>query len=125
MYNCQVPFQVPLEIVDVEPTGYVLRLCPFESLSFSGASLSEDDLGAFVEGIEAQTAILNATVVQRRKFISLIEAEPGLEHVDIAHWAGLGGVRYTPKEYVKVKDVEGEEEEQEEKNVEAVRTGFA
>ena len=41
--------QVPLEIVDVETTGYVLRLCPFESLSFSGASITEDDLVAFVE----------------------------------------------------------------------------
>ena len=35
--------------MDVETTGYVLRLCPFESLSFSGASITEDDLVAFVE----------------------------------------------------------------------------
>lgn len=41
--------QVPLEIVDVETTGYVLRLCPFESLAFSGATLTQDDMGAFVE----------------------------------------------------------------------------
>ncbi len=39
-----------MEIVDVETTGYVLRLCPFESLAFSaGVTLSEDDLAAFVE----------------------------------------------------------------------------
>ena len=41
-------FQIPLEIVDVETTGYVLRLCPFESLAFSGVSLTEDDLEAFI-----------------------------------------------------------------------------
>ena len=23
-----------------------------------------------------------------------------LQHIDIAHWAGLGGVRYIPSEYV-------------------------
>ncbi len=41
--------QVPLEIVDVETTGYVLRLCPFESLAFSGATLTQEDMGAFIE----------------------------------------------------------------------------
>lgn len=44
-----------------------LRLCPFESLSFSGASLSEEELASFLDGIESQTSILNATVVQRNK----------------------------------------------------------
>ena len=42
-------FQIPLEIVDVETTGYVLRLCPFESLAFSGVTLTDDDLDAFIE----------------------------------------------------------------------------
>ena len=37
-----------MEIVDVETTGYVLRLCPFESLAFSGVSLTDDDLEAFI-----------------------------------------------------------------------------
>ena len=46
--NCLILFQIPLEIVDVETTGYVLRLCPFESLAFSGVSLTEDDLEAFI-----------------------------------------------------------------------------
>ena len=41
--------QVPLEIVDVETTGYVLRLCPFESLAFSGATLNQEDMAAFIE----------------------------------------------------------------------------
>ena len=41
-------FQIPLEIVDVETTGYVLRLCPFESLAFSGNGLTDDDLEGFI-----------------------------------------------------------------------------
>lgn len=46
------------------------------------------------QSIESQTSILNATVLQREKFIQLIGREIRLEHVDIAHWAGLGGVRW-------------------------------
>lgn len=87
-----------MEIVDVETTGYVLRLCPFESLAFSGISLTDDDLEAFIIGLENQTSILNATVCQREKFIQLIKTEDKLEHVEIPHWAGLGGVCYIPPE---------------------------
>ena len=61
---------------------------------------------------------MNATVTQRTKFMELIDLEPSvqvirftiehvshhllllLQHVDIAHWAGLGGVRYIPADYV-------------------------
>ncbi|TRY79717.1 hypothetical protein TCAL_01984 [Tigriopus californicus] len=92
--------QIPLEIVDVETTGYVLRLCPFESLSFSGVSLNQDDLNGFIESVQNQSDILNATVVQRQKFMKLISEEIRLEPVEIANWAGLGGVRYIPSEYV-------------------------
>lgn len=28
-----------------------------------------------------------------------------LQHIDIAHWAGLGGVRYIPSEYVELTSV--------------------
>ncbi len=104
----------------METTGYVLRLCPFESLAFSGVSLTDDDLEAFIivrsfcqylnkdhkeryhcQGLENQTSILNATVCQREKFIGLIEKEDKLEHVEIPHWAGLGGVCYIPPELRK------------------------
>ncbi len=50
--------------------------------------------------MEGQTSILNATVLQREKFIRLISREMRLEHVDITHWAGLGGVRYIPSDFV-------------------------
>jgi hypothetical protein len=43
---------------------------------------------------------LNATVVQREKFLRSIDGESRLERVDIAHWAGLGGVRYIPIDVV-------------------------
>ena len=33
----------------METTGYVLRLCPFESLAFSGATLNQEDMAAFIE----------------------------------------------------------------------------
>ena len=47
-----------------------------------------------------QTSILNATVVQREKFLKVIDDEPRLERVDIVNWAGLGGIRYVPTEVV-------------------------
>ena len=61
---------------------------------------------------------MNATVTQRTKFMELIDLEPSvqvqirfkienisynhlyIQHVDIAHWAGLGGVRYIPADYI-------------------------
>ena len=63
---------------------------------------------------------MNATVTQRTKFMELIDLEPSVQvikppntwnffyflpslscqHVDIAHWAGLGGVRYIPADYI-------------------------
>merc|ERR1719189_2591782 len=89
---------IPVEIVDVETTGYVLRLCPFEDVAMVG--LAADDVEAFLQCVEEKCGILNATVAQRSKFIDLIEKEPNLQHIDIAHWAGLGGVRYIPSEYV-------------------------
>ena len=81
-------------------------MCPFESLAFSGVSITEDDLEAFIIALENQTAILNATVCQREKFIKLIETEKALDLVEIPHWAGLGGVCFIPPELRK----EGEED---------------
>jgi len=89
---------IPVEIVDVETTGYVLRLCPFEDVTMVGLSI--DDVETFLQCLEDKCAILNSTVAQRSKFIDLIEKENNLQHIDIAHWAGLGGVRYIPSEYV-------------------------
>ena len=51
------------------------------------------------QGLETQTSILNATVCQRDRFINLIGQEVKLEHIEIAHWAGLGGVSYLPLEF--------------------------
>ena len=72
----------------------MLRLCPFESLAFSGVSLTEDDLEAFIIALENQTSILNATVCQREKFIELITQEEKLEMVEIPHWAGQSSILF-------------------------------
>lgn len=89
---------IPVEIVDVETTGYVLRLCPFEDVAMVG--LAAEDVESFLQCVDEKCAILNATVTQRTKFMELIELEPSVQHVDIVHWAGLGGVRYIPVDYV-------------------------
>ena len=80
-----------------------------------------------------QTSILNATVVQRERFIRSIDAEPRLEHVDIVNWAGLGGVRYIPTEVVSAAAAQAQSEggdAQEEKdpnnvNADQVRNGIS
>ena len=59
------------------------------------------------QALENQTAILNATVCQREKFIELIEAEIKLQLVEIPHWAGLGGVCYIPPEQRRSLDDQG------------------
>ena len=59
------------------------------------------------QALENQTAILNATVCQREKFIELIEAEIKLQLVEIPHWAGLGGVCYIPPEQRRSPDDQG------------------
>ena len=59
------------------------------------------------QALENQTAILNATVCQREKFIELIEAEIKLQLVEIPHWAGLGGVCYIPPEQRRSPDNQG------------------
>ena len=46
---------------------------------------------------------------QRDKFIELIGQEVKLENIEIAHWAGLGGVSYLPPEFRStLEDVEVE-----------------
>ena len=68
---------IPVEIVDVETTGYVLRLCPFEDVAMVG--LAMEDVEAFLQCVEEKCAILNATVTQREKFMELIELEPSVQ----------------------------------------------
>jgi len=68
---------------------------------------------------------LNATVLQRQKFMALIERESRLEHVEIAHWAGLGGVRYIPSEFVDKKEDEKKDGEQGEKDSKVDAVSFS
>ena len=86
---------IPVEIVDVETTGYVLRfhnktnftwslkilifyrLCPFEDVTIVG--LSADDVETFLQCLDDKCAILNSTVAQRSKFIDLIKSGKNLQ----------------------------------------------
>ena len=68
---------IPVEIVDVETTGYVLRLCPFEDVAMVG--LAPEDVESFLQCVDEKCAILNATVTQRTKFMELIELEPSVQ----------------------------------------------
>jgi len=117
---------IPVEIVDVETTGYVLRICPFEDVSMVG--LQAEDVESFLQCVEEKCDILNATVTQRSKFMELIELEPSVQHVDIAHWAGLGGVRYIPYEFIDRETEKVEELDEEglrlvnQRNMELVAT---
>ncbi len=76
------------------------------TLLVDAAQLMLTNKSFFFQSIDTQTSILNATVLQRQKFIELISQEVRLEHVEITHWAGLGGVRYIPSEFI---DKKGEE----------------
>jgi len=114
-----------IEIVDVETTGYVLRLCPFEDVSMVG--LEQEDINAFIQCLVEKCDILNATVAQRSKFIELMKEEPSVEYVDISHWAGLGGVRFIPQDLAANQESEGVAEPEtlkliNQRNVELVAT---
>merc|ERR1719244_1917414 len=89
---------VPIEIVDVETTGYVLERTDSEDVARVG--LQVDEVDTFLQVLQEKCDILDATVAQRAKFMELIELDPSVQHVDIAHWAGLGGVRYIPSEFL-------------------------
>ena len=45
-----------------------------------------------------------------------------MQHIDIAHWAGLGGVRYIPSDYVEQTTSEEEQKLVNQRNMELVAT---
>ena len=62
----------------METTGYVLRLCPFESLAFSGVTLTDDDLDAFIEvKIHFESIEIGIIVISRECFAPIrVQVEP-------------------------------------------------
>ncbi|XP_076045196.1 pyridoxal-dependent decarboxylase domain-containing protein 1 isoform X2 [Oratosquilla oratoria] len=85
---------IPLELLQLESAGLVLRWSPLESPNTS--AVTSADVARLIESLESQIEILNATVKQRSRFAELVSSAKNLEVVEIPGWAGLGGVRYIP-----------------------------
>ncbi|XP_022193102.2 pyridoxal-dependent decarboxylase domain-containing protein 1 isoform X2 [Nilaparvata lugens] len=92
--------QVPLELCELESSGVVLRYCPFEV----GTIITQADVEAFINCLDQQLEILSATVVHKETFQQLVAASPQLRLVELAGWAGLGGVRYLPQGWAAGQD---------------------
>lgn len=85
---------IPLELVQLETAGLVLRWSPIEGPETHHITMAHVDL--FIHSLHHQLDILNATVKQRKTFTELVASASNLQLVDIPGWAGLGGVRYIP-----------------------------
>ena len=84
--------------MDHQIYGTCIRYCPFE-LSLGETVPSTEILEQFAEFFENQVDILKATVHQKAVFINLVEKSPVLRLVELAEWAGLGGVHYVPENW--------------------------
>lgn len=83
---------IPLELVQLETAGLVLRWSPMEGPDTHHITVTDvDDL---IHSLHHQLDILNATVAQRKTFTELVSSANNLQLVEIPGWAGLGGVRY-------------------------------
>lgn len=83
---------IPLELVQLETAGLVLRWSPMEGPDTHHITMA--DVDHLIHSLHHQLDILNATVEQRKTFTDLVSSANNLQLVDIPGWAGLGGVRY-------------------------------
>ncbi|KAK8728422.1 hypothetical protein OTU49_009288 [Cherax quadricarinatus] len=83
---------IPLELVQLETAGLVLRWSPMEGPDTHHITLA--DVDHLIHSLHHQLDILNATVEQRKTFTELVSSANNLQLVEIPGWAGLGGVRY-------------------------------
>ncbi|KAG7171412.1 Pyridoxal-dependent decarboxylase domain-containing protein 1-like [Homarus americanus] len=83
---------IPLELVQLETAGLVLRWSPMEGPDTHHITLA--DVDHLIHSLHHQLDILNATVQQRITFTQLVSSANNLQLVEIPGWAGLGGVRY-------------------------------
>ncbi|XP_046643927.1 pyridoxal-dependent decarboxylase domain-containing protein 1-like [Daphnia pulicaria] len=85
--------EIHMDIIDVDESGYALRFSPYDCKSFP----SIETLAKFLESLDQQLEILNATVEHKKTLNKIIEVSGGeLQLVELPGWAGLGGVRYLP-----------------------------
>ncbi|XP_054710839.1 pyridoxal-dependent decarboxylase domain-containing protein 1-like [Uloborus diversus] len=90
----QVP-NIKTEIIDLEGFGVCLRICPLESTHIQGST--KDDVENYNICLRQQISILNSTVLQKEKLYTEYKNHRKLQLVEIANWAGMGGVRYIPE----------------------------
>ncbi|XP_027239428.2 pyridoxal-dependent decarboxylase domain-containing protein 1 isoform X1 [Penaeus vannamei] len=85
---------IPLELVQLDTAGLVLRWSPMEGPETYHITLAHVD--HLIHSLHHQLDILNATVKQRKAFTELVSSASNLQLAEIPGWAGLGGVRYIP-----------------------------
>ncbi|CAN8002704.1 unnamed protein product [Ixodes hexagonus] len=95
--NRDVP-RAALDLLDLDQHGVCLRFCPLENAHVFGTTTQ--DVEELHGSLLKQLAILNATVRQKRKFRRALEHHENLALVEVCHWAGLGGVRYIPGDWL-------------------------
>ncbi|GFS50973.1 pyridoxal-dependent decarboxylase domain-containing protein 1 [Trichonephila inaurata madagascariensis] len=93
----QVP-TIKTEILDLTNFGVCLRLCPLENANILGST--KKDVEQYFVCLQEQIEILNATVRQKEELYRDFKKYPKLQLVEIANWAGMGGVRYIPEFWV-------------------------
>ncbi|XP_051162616.1 pyridoxal-dependent decarboxylase domain-containing protein 1 [Leptopilina boulardi] len=98
---------VQIELCEIEQHGVSIRICPLESLEKPPTS---DDVDNIVACLEQQIEILIATVHHKDTFIKLVTNNDSLHLVEMAGWAGLGGVRYAPPTWINVMTDQTKEE---------------
>ncbi|GBM45197.1 hypothetical protein AVEN_123331-1, partial [Araneus ventricosus] len=90
----QVP-SIKTEILDLTNFGVCLRICPLENAHILGST--KKDVEQYFLCLQQQVEILSATVQQKEKLYQDHAKYPKLQLVEIANWAGMGGVRYIPE----------------------------
>ncbi|KFM65712.1 Pyridoxal-dependent decarboxylase domain-containing protein 1, partial [Stegodyphus mimosarum] len=90
----QVP-NIKTEIIELEDYGICLRICPLESAHLLGSS--KEDVEQYFICLQQQINILNSTVIQKEKLYKEHKNHRKLQLVEIANWAGMGGIRYIPE----------------------------
>ncbi|XP_035209564.1 pyridoxal-dependent decarboxylase domain-containing protein 1-like isoform X2 [Stegodyphus dumicola] len=90
----QVP-NIKTEIIELEDYGICLRICPLESAHLLESS--KEDVEQYFICLQQQINILNSTVIQKEKLYKEHKNHRKLQLVEIANWAGMGGIRYIPE----------------------------
>ncbi|XP_052834454.1 pyridoxal-dependent decarboxylase domain-containing protein 1 isoform X1 [Octopus bimaculoides] len=74
--------------------GVCIRFSPIETAQVSGTT--EEAVEDFILSLQTQTAILDATVSQRKQFQNIVANCENLMLIEMEGYAGLGAIRYIP-----------------------------